>query len=127
MHRILIGLVSMLVALPAWATSWEKVGDSADHTATFYVDRSSAQYDGSHVIFWEKTDLSTQQQFDGKPYTTVLMKSDMDCAERTVQLLAVNFYDSTGTAVFSVDAPRRDVIAIVPDSSADSEREALCR
>jgi hypothetical protein len=128
MRRILFVLVLVLVALPAWATNWEKIGDSADNTATFYIDRSSAQYNGSHVTFWDKTDLSTPQQLSGiKPYTAILRKSDMDCAERTVRLLALNFYDSTGTVVFSDDAPHGAVTAIVPDSSADAEREALCR
>jgi hypothetical protein len=121
-------VVLVLVCVPAWASEWTQIAHSDD--AISYVDRSSAQYAGSRVTFWSKQAYSTTRQVrvgsELKPYTSLIMQTTIDCANRTQLNLAGRFYDSSGNLVTESSgnpAPR----PIVPDSGADWERRALCR
>lgn len=130
MKKLLIGAVlSLFAACPAVASDWAQIGHSDDGTI-LYIDRSSVQYNGTHAIVWAKNVYATPRQVtvNGvlKPFTTIVMQSDIDCANRTSLSLAGRFYDSNGELVVEIgasQAPR----PIVPDSGNDWERQAVCR
>jgi hypothetical protein len=128
MKALIYVLALLLLCATAWAADWTQIGHSND--AILYVDRSSAQYNGSHVTYWSKQVYSTARQVrvgsDLKPYNTLVMQTDLDCANRTAQNLVARFYDSSGNIVTSIDTAQNSR-PIVPDSGADWERRAVCR
>lgn len=123
--RALAATATLLVGGAVSAATWQPVPGATE----LEVDLASLQQERTRVVawlrWWGRSALLPAPVAAGSPRVhRSTVRTEFDCARRTLRPLAANAYDSDGTAVFMASGP--GTVVPVPDGDLGWAYDALC-
>jgi hypothetical protein len=126
---LIAAMVLTLMAGPAQAAQWARVGGS--NGTTFYIDKASViKIDKTRKVWSMQSYARLQKTPEGKLYRSVKMLHMYACEEHTTTLLAQVYYPEAmgkGEPVENYKFEKFNPEDIVPDSPFDSALAAACK
>lgn len=130
-HAARVALAALLLATPALAPAqpepqqqdWR--ASSMRGGTTVYIDAASITRNGDSVRFWAEMRRSEVQTLDdGTRYDRLGLQAEMNCAERTYQILQV--YSALGDRRPTASPITGEVERIEEGTTAEVDMRAVC-
>jgi hypothetical protein len=126
MKKLFLFLVLIFTTLNVHA-KWVLV--STSETADFYVKTDSIKRKDYMVTFWEIIDYKSVQKNDEKEYSSMKIKTEMNCnteEEKTLFMAVYSGFMGSGNPVDSYKTNKVDFREIIPDTTAYTVFKFVC-
>jgi len=126
-------LITLLLLSHGTASAeWVSVASKVEEGLTqyiLYVEPDTIRYNGDVVELSTLLDFKTTQTTPSPPHLSVRSRSEVDCAEKRIRVLALIAFSGnmgSGEVVYSSPESEDQGISVEPGSVADSLWKVLC-
>ena len=110
-------------------TAWIYIGTASDQSKRYICSSRVKKYDNGEIKIWTKSEEPTYtSKSTKKTYYNVVVKElwNVNCENKTCELLKFVIYDSVGSIILAVTVPSREVEDVVPGSLMGETVDKIC-